>query len=102
MQNSVRPALTLGAILMLSLLCTAQKGKIESIGPLTDSAVPEPIRQSLDAKGYRLTLDDPNAACEFWLRKSVPAQPKKDSEAEAYPQLSESTFVGVTHFPRAA
>ena len=87
---------------MLSLLAAAQNGKVESTGPLTDSAVPEKVRESLNDKGYRLTLDDPKPACELWLRKSVPAAPKKGPEAAAYPQLGESTLVGVVHFFQAA
>ncbi len=89
-------------ILGVSLLCAAQAGKVESIGSLTDSAVPEAVRQTLDAKGYRLTLDEPTPACEFWIRKSIPAQPKKDVEGVAYPQLAESTLVAVIHFPKDA
>jgi hypothetical protein len=87
---------------MLSLLSAAQNGKAESTGPLTDSAVPEKVRESLNDKGYRLTLDDPKPACELWLRKSIPAATKKGSEAVAYPQLGESTLVGVVHFFQAA
>jgi hypothetical protein len=89
-------------ILAVSVLCGAQAGKVESIGALTDSAVPEAVRQTLEAKGYRLTLDDPTPACELWIRKSVPARTKKDVEGVAYPQLAESTLVGVLHFPQAA
>ncbi|MGA8620460.1 MAG: hypothetical protein WB660_18290 [Candidatus Sulfotelmatobacter sp.] len=36
------------------------------------------------------------------MRKSVPAQTKKDVEGVAYPQLAESTLVAVIHFPQAA
>jgi len=93
---------TIGLVLVLSLLSAAQNGKAESTGPLTDSAVPEKVRESLNDKGYRLTLDDPKPACELWLRKSVPAATKKGSEAVAYPQLAESTLVGVVHFFQAA
>lgn len=102
MHNIVSTPLSTGFILALSLLCTAQNGKLESIGPLTDGAVTKPVRQVLDAKGYRLTLDDPKPACELWLRQSVSAQPKKDAEGVAYPQLAESTLVGAVHFPQAA
>ena len=63
-------------ILVVSVLCGAQAGKVESIGALTDGAVPEAVRQALDAKGYRLTLDYPTPACELWIRKSIPAQAK--------------------------
>jgi len=90
------------AVLLLSLTCTAQNSKVESTGALTDSAVPEAVRQSLEAKGYRLTLDDPKPVCELWLRKSVPAQVRKDVEGVVYPQLAESTLVGVVHFPQTA
>ena len=93
---------TIGLVLVLSLLSAAQNGKAESTGPLTDSAVPEKVRESLNDKGYRLTLDDPKPACELWLRKNVPAATKKGSEAVAYPQLAESTLVGVVHFFQAA
>ena len=93
---------TIGLVLLLSLLAAAQNGKVESTGPLTDSAVPEKVRESLNDKGYRLTLDDPKPACELWLRKSIPAAPKKGPEAAAYPQLAESTLVGVVHFFQAA
>jgi len=88
----------------LSLLCAAQTGKVESIGPLTDSSVPRAVLETLEAKGYRLTLDEPAPACELWIRKSVPAQPKKDKDIEglAYPQLAESTLVGVIRFSQPA
>ena len=87
--------------MMLSVLCAAQSGKVESIGPLTESAVPEQVRQSLEAKGYRLTLDDPKPCCELWLRKNVPAQANKSTEL-AYPQFSESEMLGAIRFPQAA
>jgi len=50
---------------------------------LTDSSVPGAVRETLDAKGYRLTLDEPAPARELWIRKSVPAQPNKDMEGLA-------------------
>ena len=92
----------IGFILLVSLRCAAQTGKVESIGPSTDNAVPEAVRQALDGKGYRLTLDGSTPACELWIRKSIPAQAKKDVESVAYPQLAESTLFAVIHFPEAA
>ncbi|PYX10504.1 MAG: hypothetical protein DMG88_02140 [Acidobacteria bacterium] len=88
-------------VLVLSLICTAQNGKIENLGPLTDTSVPDAVRQTLEAKGYRILLDDGMPACELWLRKNVPAQPKKDSQDVIYTQLGESALVGVVHFPKA-
>jgi hypothetical protein len=89
-------------VLVLSLLSAAQNGKVESTGPLTDSAVPEQVRQNLQEKGYRLTLDDSKPACEIWLRNSIPVGTKKGPESAAYPQLAESTLIGVVHFFKAA
>jgi hypothetical protein len=91
----------IAVLLMLCPVCTAQSGKVESIGPLTNSAVSEQVRHSLDSMGYRLTLDDPKPCCELWLRKSVPAQTNKNSEL-VYPQFAESTLLGVIHFPQSA
>jgi hypothetical protein len=97
-----KTSLATAAVLMtLSLLCAAQTGKVESIGPLTESSVPDQVRQSLEAKGFRLSLDDPKPCCEVWLRKSVPAQNNKSTEL-VYPQFAESTVLGVVHFPQAA
>lgn len=102
MRNRVAGGFVTASVLLCSLLSPAQTGKVEPIGPLTDTAVPEAVRQSLDAKGYRLTLDDAKPACEIWLRKSVPTLDKKTSEAAAYPQFAESLAVGVVHFPQDA
>jgi hypothetical protein len=95
-----RSAVSIICVLAFSLICTAQNGKIETLGPLTDTSVPDAIRQTLDSKGYRVLLDDGSPACELWLRKSVPGQPKKDSQDVIYTQLAESTFVGVLRFPK--
>ena len=83
-------ASTIVLINILAAVCTAQTGKVEKIGPLSDAAVPEAVRQTLDPAGY----------CELWLRKHVPAQAKKDAADVLYPQLAESTLVGVLHFPK--
>jgi hypothetical protein len=101
LQNRKASLATTAVLMMLSVLCSAQSGKVESVGPLTESAVSEQVRQSLEPKGYRLTLDDPKPSCELWLRKSVPAQ-ANISTGLAYPQLAESTLLGVIHFPQAA
>jgi len=96
------PSFAVSFIFVLSLACAAQNGKVETVGPLTDNAVPEGVRQVLDSKGYRLTLEGGAPICELWVRKRVPAQTKKDVEGVAYPQLAESLLVGVVHFPQAA
>jgi hypothetical protein len=95
-----KAAVLIIGILALSLVCAAQNGKIETLAPLTDTGVPEGIRQTLDFKGYRVLLDDGTLACELWLRKNVPTQPKKDSADVIYPQLAESALIGVLHFSK--
>jgi hypothetical protein len=92
---------TVAFIFALSLVCVAQNGKVDTLGPLTDNAVPEGVRQALDSKGHRMTLDGEASTCELWVRKSVPAQTKKDVDGVAYPQLAESVLVGVMHFPQS-
>jgi len=87
-------------VFAVAIACSAQEGKVEDLGPLSDTAVPEAVRQTLDSKGYRVLLDDGSPVCELWIRKSVPAQPKKDSQEVIYSQLAESTLVGVLRFPK--
>ena len=84
-----------------SLSLAAQTGKIEPIGPASDSSVAEGVKKVLDPKGYRVSLHDGSVACEIWLRNKTPAQPKKDSPGALYSQLAESTLVGIISFPQA-
>jgi hypothetical protein len=95
------PLAVIAVLMMSCALCPGQSGRVESIGPLTDSAVSEQVRHSLDATGYRLTLDNSTPCCELWLRNSVRAQANKSTEF-VYPQFAESTLLGVIHFPHAA
>ena len=95
-------ALVILALIVGSSLCLAQAGKVETLGPLTDSSVPEAVRKVLDNKGYRATLDDGSVACEIWLRQGVPSASSQSAEGALYPQLAESTLVGVISFPKPA
>jgi hypothetical protein len=88
-------------LLAFSPVGWAQSGKVEQLGPLTDAKVPESIRKVLDSKGYRALLEDGSVACEIWFRQSLPSRGKGDAAAGAlYPQLAESTLVGVISFPQ--
>jgi hypothetical protein len=78
----------------------AQAGKVEPIGPLTDSAVPEAVRQQLAPKGSRITLDEPTPSVEIWYRKEAPVQAKSASAAAVYDRLAPSALIGVLHFLR--
>jgi hypothetical protein len=78
----------------------AQAGKVEPIGPLTDSAVPTAVCQQLAPKGYRITLDEPTPSLEIWYRKEAPAQAKSASANAVYDRLAPSALIGVLHFLR--
>lgn len=84
----------------VSSLSQAQSGKIEALPALADASVPEPVRAALEPKGFRVSLDDASVACEVWFAKSLGAQPHKDVPGVAYPELTESTFIGVLRFPQ--
>jgi hypothetical protein len=95
-----KSAFLIVGVLAISLLCNAQSGKIENLGPLTETGVPDAVRQTLEANGYRILLDDGSTVCELWLRKAVPAQTKKDSADVIYTELAESALISVLHFPK--
>jgi hypothetical protein len=90
------------SLLSISVLTVAQTGKVESLGPLTDAAIPEAVRAALETKGYRVRLDDSSVAAEIWFRKNLPAQPKKETPDVIYDRIAESLLVGVLHFPQAS
>jgi len=98
----VRNLAALLCVMVLPVLCQAQAGKVETLGPLTDSTVPEAVRKVLDTKGYRVVLDDGSTAAELWLRKGVPVRTGKGDSDALYPQLAESTLIGVLRFPQAS
>jgi len=97
-------------ILVLCCFASAQKdnatqavpvGKVELLDKVPDGAAAA-VQQVLDPKGYRVLLDDGSVACELWVRKTVPGQAKSDTSGIVYPQLAESTLVGVISFPQAS
>lgn len=90
------------ALLASASFCCAQAGtgKVEPLGPISDSSVPDAVQKVLDTKGYRAVLDDGSVACELWLRQGVPAGKNPNGDAVLYPLLTESTLVGVISFPK--
>lgn len=88
-------------LLLGSYLCPGQTGKVEALGSPTDTSIPESVKGVLETAGQRLVLDDGSTLCEIWLRKTVPVQAKKDAANVLYPELGESTLIGVLSFPHA-
>jgi len=90
-------------IVAAAVLAAAQQtGKLEALGALTDASVSTAVRQVLEPKGYRISLDGTTVAAEIWLRKDMPAQPKKESADVIYDRMVESTLVGVLRWPQAS
>ncbi len=87
--------LTLAAAAIL-LFSAAGSPKLESAGPVTDTAVPEAVRSSLQPQGVRLTLPD-GPWCDLWLRKSIP-DGKERTPGVLHAELAVSTAVGVIRF----
>src|SRR5579862_9529417 len=84
------------------LLAAAPAGKVEPIEPLTDAAASDALKKALEPGGYRVLLDDGSEWCKVWLRASVPASGKTDVEGALFPQLAESTLIGVISFTQPA
>jgi hypothetical protein len=96
--------LTLAA-LFLSLtpvLFAAPAGKLEPIGPLSDSAASDALKKAVEPTGYRVLLDDGSEWCKIWLRAAVPASGKTEVEGALFPQLAESTWIAVISFTKPA
>jgi len=93
----------IAAVLLLTpALLAAAAGKVEPIGPLTDNAASAGLKKALEPAGYRVLLDDGKEWCKIWLRADVPESGKTDVEGALFPQLSESTLLGVISFTKPA
>lgn len=93
---SYRNSLLLALIALMSTVAVAAQ-KVERIGA-PPSDISDGLKQAVEAKGYRVTLDDGWKA-EFWFAKDL-ATTKKDVPGALYPELSDGEFVGVVSFPQ--
>ena len=81
-------------------MAQAQAGKIEDIGPLTETAVPDAILQSLSPKGYRIAPATGGSEIEIWYCKEVAAQPKNTASGAVYDRIPEGALLGVLRFTK--
>jgi hypothetical protein len=91
------------ALLTLSGLApihAATAPKVEQTGTFDEAGVPDALKKVLEPKGYRITLEDGSEWCKIWLRDGVPASGKSDVEGALFPQLAESTLIGVISFSK--
>jgi hypothetical protein len=94
--RSARPLASI--IVLLTCAAFAVSPKVERIGPLPAGAVSDGLRQSVAAKGYRVTLED-GWTSEFWFARELKTD-KKEVAGSLYPELSNGEFVGVVRFPQ--
>jgi hypothetical protein len=89
-------------LLLAPVLLAAPAGKAEPVGPLTDAAASDALKKALEPAGYRVLLDDGSEWCKIWLSAGVPSSGKTDVEGALFPQLTESTLIGVISFTKPA
>ena len=89
------------ALILLLLLAasTLAAPKVETVGPCTDSTVPDSVKKALAPTGYRVTLDD-GSPLDVWPPAQVQTSDKPREDA-TYP-LAPSLFFGVIHFAKNA
>jgi hypothetical protein len=78
---------------VLTGIAFAAPPKVERTGPLPSASTSDALRQDVEDKGYRVTLDDGWTA-EFWFVKQLKTE-KKDAPGALYPELTDGEFVGV-------
>src|SRR5664279_2575836 len=68
--------------------------------PLTASGASAEVKQAVDPKGYRVTLDGGWTA-DFWFVRDLPtSDTNKDAAGALYPNLANGEFVGVVTFTK--
>src|ERR1019366_1874194 len=72
--------------------------KVERIGALSAPAASDALKQAVETKGYRITLDGGWTA-EFWFAKQLKTV-AKDVPGALYPGLANAEFVGVVNLPK--
>jgi hypothetical protein len=90
----------LTALIAIVLSCAsfAASEKVERIGLLTSTEVSDALKQAVEEKGYRVTLDDGWMA-ELWVAKPL-KMVKQDVPGALYPELTNGEFMGVVRFPQ--
>jgi hypothetical protein len=86
-------------LLLLLAASTLAAPKVETVGPCTDSTVPDSVKRALALTGYRVTLDD-GSPLDVWPAAQVQTSDKPREDA-TYP-LAPSLFVGIIHFAKNA
>jgi hypothetical protein len=83
-------------VLMFTTIALAAP-KLETVGPCSDSSVPDAVKKALATQGYKVTLDNGDTLT-VWPAAQV-KQASKGRDDVIY-QLTPSQFVGVIHFDK--
>ena len=97
-QQFLRRLATVGIFFLAANAVFASTAQVERIGSLNVPGVTNSLKQAVDEKGYRVTLDGGWTA-EFWFAKQLKTT-AKDVPGALYPELANAEFVGVVNLPK--
>jgi hypothetical protein len=89
----------LAGVVLTSVVLTACAAiaQVQRIAALSVAGASGELKQAVEDKGYRVTLDDGWTA-EFWFAKQLKTA-TKDVPGALYPELANTEFVGVVNLP---
>src|SRR5271157_315560 len=82
----------------IALSACAAAAQVQRIGGLSAAGASDALKHSVEAKGYRVTLDDGWPA-DFWFVLQLKTA-LKDVPGALYPELANGEFVGVVNLPK--
>jgi len=82
----------------IALSVASATAQVQRIGALAAAGASDELKQAVEDKGYRVTLDDGWTA-EFWFAKQLRTA-TKDVPSALYPELANAEFVGVVNLPK--
>jgi hypothetical protein len=86
------------AMFCVAAAVVAAAAQVERTGALSAPAASDALKQAVEEKGYRITLDGGWTA-EFWFAKQLKTV-AKDVPGALYPELTNAEFVGVVNLPK--
>jgi hypothetical protein len=86
------------ATLFMATVVFAAGAQVERMGALSAPTASEALKQAVEGKGYRITLNGGWSA-EFWFAKQLKTA-AKDLPGALYPELTNAEFVGVVNLPK--
>jgi hypothetical protein len=92
----------LGVLSCVSPTILGAAAQADRIGALSAPGASDALKQAVEEKGYRITLDGGWTA-EFWFtkqRKTAAKDNAKDSPGALHPELANGEFVGVVNLPK--